>query len=353
MSIVAKMSKAMEAKHMGSEPKSGEVITDIIRTYNMYNYFYSRKESLEFFEKYLIEKKHPFVKKFQYMNTNTYSTTVGWCADIILRGAILPQESLDWFENKISEYDAATVIQTKTETNRPKTFKDKPHIEKVEEIIDNYFVDWNSDVNLSAIIQENGWSTSQVREIGSLISKLYEEIKEYETDPQVKEAYRFMSTLKRRQYIKFLESLLSPTDNHIKNANRLRKPRKKAKISEEKKVSKMKYLSHCQELNISSLSPSTVVQSSKVVLYDTKLRVVSVYIGKEDSLIEVRGTTIQNYDEEKSYTKKLRKPKESLELIINSTKRTIDKVVEGISGRNLPAKSGRLNENQLIIKGWK
>ena len=81
----------------------------------------------------------------------------------------------------------------------------------------------------------------------------------------------------------------------------------------------MKYQINDSELGIASIHPTEVVNANELWVYNTKTRKVGVYharnkdprnMGRDG--ITVKGTTIQDFCEESSMQKTLRKPKEQI-----------------------------------------
>jgi len=96
------------------------------------------------------------------------------------------------------------------------------------------------------------------------------------------------------------------------------------------------------ELGLTSLTPTKIYGAKKVILYNTKYRKVTVLEQATTQGLIIRGTTVDNFDANKSFSHRLRKPKEFF-----TNGMTFDKVKTD----RLEA-TGRLNEETIIVKVW-
>lgn len=77
-----------------------------------------------------------------------------------------------------------------------------------------------------------------------------------------------------------------------------------------KAVKTMTYQKKDEELGIESLSPARLVGAKAAILYNTKYRTLLRFVAKPGETLVVSGSSIRNHDEEKSTSRKIRKPKE-------------------------------------------
>jgi Pyruvate/2-oxoacid:ferredoxin oxidoreductase gamma subunit len=111
----------------------------------------------------------------------------------------------------------------------------------------------------------------------------------------------------------------------------------------------MKFLAESKEYGLKSISPEKIISSTMLVVFNEKYRTLTVYHAKDPRGLGVKGTTITNYDEEKSVTKKLRKPKEVLAKL--SGVRAVTNAIAAIKTK--PAKmTGRINENTVLVGAY-
>lgn len=103
----------------------------------------------------------------------------------------------------------------------------------------------------------------------------------------------------------------------IKNKIAPAKPKAKPKettatltANKAKAVKTMTYQKKDEELGIESLSPARLVGAKAAILYNTKYRTLLRFVAKPGETLVVSGSSIRNHDEEKSTSKKVRKPKD-------------------------------------------
>ena len=127
--------------------------------------------------------------------------------------------------------------------------------------------------------------------------------------------------------------------------------------SKETIVKKLKYAVNFPELGLASLHPTDIVYANEVWVYNTKTRKVGVYKAKNidprnmqraGTGIMVKGTTLQDFDEESSVQKTLRKPPEMIKNF-DGGKLKCKKSFEELT--TTPTKlNGRFNEHTIILR---
>lgn len=168
-------------------------------------------------------------------------------------------------------------------------------------------------------------------------------------DKDLKEGYSYLSRPQQKKYHAFVKSIIDECIRYSEET----KPmivRKKRRRDPSKVVSKVKYLEASSEFGIRSEPPQDIIDSKKVVVFNTKYRVLSVYCSKDNDTMSVKGTTILNYDEEKSESRTIKKPKALIKTIKNE--KSLDKVWSSQTSV-VKKPNGRLNEFTVIVKVFK
>ncbi len=105
--------------------------------------------------------------------------------------------------------------------------------------------------------------------------------------------------------------------------------------------------------NIVSLPPEEVFGSRILLTFNTKNRRLGYYVAKEGETLSIKGTTIQNYDETKSFSKITRKPERDLPMFRSAkNERRIEVVINTINGVTHKL-NGRLNSDTTLLKVFK
>ena len=183
-----------------------------------------------------------------------------------------------------------------------------------------------------------------------------QEVKEWK-DEDIKEAYAHMDAKMRKAFVEVFEKINTACDTIIQTKATTRKARKPKARSKEAIVKKLKYAVNFPELGLASLHPTDIVYANEVWVYNTKTRKVGVYKAKNidprnmqraGTGIMVKGTTLQDFDEESSVQKTLRKPPEMIKNF-DGGKLKCKKSFEELT--TTPTKlNGRFNEHTIILR---
>lgn len=123
--------------------------------------------------------------------------------------------------------------------------------------------------------------------------------------------------------------------------------KKSSKITED-----VQYKKDDDKLQIISIDPATIIKAKVLLMYNVKNRKISLLYSTNDGF-EMRGTTIHNIDEEKSFQKILRDPTK----LINSVRDESLQRTEFVLNTHIKSKSqkvsGRTNNDIIFIKRWK
>jgi len=102
-------------------------------------------------------------------------------------------------------------------------------------------------------------------------------------------------------------------------------------------------------LGLESVRPETLIGAKQAIIYNTEYRFLMYFKSATDDGFMVTGSTLKNYDVEKSVFKKIRKPEEMAAVIKGQTIATIRKYLDKITSKEFACK-GRFNENSIIVK---
>jgi hypothetical protein len=163
------------------------------------------------------------------------------------------------------------------------------------------------------------------------------------------EGYSYLSKPAIKKRISLLNEMLNDVDLYKSAKKATRKPRIKKEKSADKMVSKLKYQNSSGNFGVVSINPIKIVGSSKVYLFNEKYRKLTVLYTSSLSGLTVKGTTIRNFEDNKSYAIKLRKPKDILSIIVSKTERQTTNALKKLTTKKISAK-GRVNENTIILK---
>jgi len=177
-------------------------------------------------------------------------------------------------------------------------------------------------------------------------------------DPDIKEAYGHFDAKMRKAFVEVFEKIMTACDTIIQTKATTRRARKPKARSKDTIVKKMKFQINDSELGIASIHPTEVVNCNELWVYNSKTRKVGVYhaLNKDprrmgrDGLM-VKGTTIQDFDQERSMQKTLRKPKEQISNWTGSAKTKFAKAFDELTTTGIKM-NGRMNEHTIILKAF-
>jgi hypothetical protein len=161
-----------------------------------------------------------------------------------------------------------------------------------------------------------------------------------------REGYSFLTKPKLNKYYDFVCDSYDGAQSFL-DKSYPKKIRKKKPVDPEKVVKNLKHLSKDETLNLQSVNPKDILGASMLTVYNTKNRALTLYIAKENGF-SVKGSTILNWDEDKSQTKKLRKPQETLPMFVGVGYSMVHPRFLGIKTK--PSKpNGRINGNMILL----
>lgn len=286
------------------------------------------------------------------------------------RGGILDDICLKWLDPKVEEVlvigHGKLAEEAKKEAAKPVTIVIDHRVrdemlglglaQELEELILKgiFPKDYETAYN---ILDHNKPSPAVLRHIVSNLQIFMDEFNDF-TVQEIEEGFS-----SRKAFIKSKEAYVELLDlgkSYSTNAKTRRKMNRKRKnhgvgpkARAAKAVSKVNYKIEDRELRLISIDPESIVGAKGLLVYHTKNRKVGLYVAADDAGLGVKGTTIQGFDEKKSFQKTLRKPGEQLSTLRDATFKRTGIVLN----KNIKAKAGtmngRLNDHIVLLKVWK
>jgi hypothetical protein len=165
---------------------------------------------------------------------------------------------------------------------------------------------------------------------------------------QLKEAYDFMTRPQQKKWLKNIEEITKGCYEHGRIAVKPRRARKRKMKTPTQIVSKMKYENSNEEYKLVSVRPEDIIGASKLIVFNTKYRQLTIYHAKDLSGLSVKGSTLQNFSSDQSETRRLRKPHAMLQEALKGI-RAFDRAWGTLKTK--PTKpTGRINDNTIILK---
>lgn len=348
--------KEYEKSLSGGEPtwKNGE--ESITRALNWYNYHSDTKESKKFTLSYLKEiKANKNDIEVLEKVSDEYFQNLGFVCRMKLRGAPISDKNEKWIESFINtlKVKKEVVVEKTTPTISIQdrvAEKTKFYIAEVEGAIDDcLFVKDFSLFQPYELLQTLGFKAAHANTLIKFFQKRQEEISLSLKDKDLAEGYSNFSKKELKEYLNLLDKIINDAKKLAHNAKVTRAPRKKKAKPVDKIVSKIQYKKEDNEYKIVSINPVDIVGCSQLWIFNTKTRKLGVYNSKDADGLNVKGTTIVNFDDTTSVHKTLRKPEVTLPEVIKSGKVALKKLLPGINAVE-QALTGRINGDTILIR---
>jgi hypothetical protein len=167
-------------------------------------------------------------------------------------------------------------------------------------------------------------------------------------DKQLVEGYSHLKLSTVKKIVEFYAQLQTGL-LETKQSKKIVRIRRKKPTDKTKIVRRIKYLKEFPELNLKSVDPVNIIGASEVWVYDTDRKKIGVYASEYEGTLSVKGTSIDNYSEAKSYEKTMRKPETQVPEFMAARKNGLHKYVDTIRGKKLAARK-RLLPSMVIVR---
>lgn len=278
---------------------------------------------------------------YQKPTFKIYPKEFAYYCRVLLNNSLIPYENLQWFLKKTSE------VEGKLKIKSPKKLKSRSegiientnqYLDRIEESL--YILIETSKVSIKGILI--GAKSIHAKKIKVVCDNKVKEYSDILTtrDKDIQEAYQYLPRNTIKGIIKFYQDISRDCDSIIGIS----------RIKRKRKVKPKKILaSFCENhptLPIKGIHPESIIGSKRVVVFDIRYRKLGCYYS--DSGLDIKGTTIQNFDSQRSTHRILRKPDRILTNISGAGIVEFNKAYEAL--RTIKnGLTGRLSKNTLIL----
>jgi hypothetical protein len=338
---------------MGDEPE-GPVSSDsdFGKRLNWYHYMCDKEDARQYLKDWLITQKMTGVlfKKIDSIPDAWIPFGSAWRARIASRGTQLTLEQNNKILADIKYGIAKGAKELVLDKVEGPSIQDRVK-ERVSNIIGDIEEMWDSDVaviNLYEWLQKNAIPAAHVTKIISYYKPLESE---YEAavfgDPEVLEGYRQYTKPQIKARYARIHKMIEDAEKYAGVTKKLRKPRKTKAPSATKILQHFKYQKESNEHKVASVSPESILGAQELWVFNSKYKVLSVFIAKDRAGLGVNRQAITNYDETTSKSMRIgRKTDEHLNKVISSGKIILRKLATEM---DLPI-TARLNEATILLK---
>lgn len=151
------------------------------------------------------------------------------------------------------------------------------------------------------------------------------------------------------KYLITYDNIIADLERIAKNKKAVAKVGKRKVIDATKVIKGLKFLKKSDEFKIESINPERIVGAKALYFFNVKIRQIAMYTAYEGGALTVKGSTLFNFDPEKSSVRTLRKPDEILPKILDSTKKQCEKLYGALTTKPLKG-TGRINRDCVILR---
>ena len=222
-------------------------------------------------------------------------------------------------------------------------------IADLEVLLDAYYRD-GRQFKMADWIIKNNVKPQIAQRIATYYKPLYSEAFDALNgkDEQLKEGYSHYKKAQLKAYVEFLRSIVSCAETTA-TIVKARKPRKKKEKPVSVIVSKLKYKAKDDEHKLVSVDPKQIVGCNQLWVFNTKYRTLAVYNAMGPAGLNVKGSTVIGFDEKTSIVKKLRKPTEQLDKLMQGGKIILRKYMDEVKCKPKEA-TGRINNETVLLR---
>src|SRR6056300_1442087 len=170
-----------------------------------------------------------------------------------------------------------------------------------------------------------------------------------EQDEQLREGYSHLDKVDVKKAVDLFQGIVGACDLITAESKASRKTRSPKPKSAEKLVAKIKYCKSDEKYKVASINPADIIGCNELWIFNTKARKIGKYIAEEHQTLQVKGTTLQFFNEKESIAKTLRKPEQQLAEFNKSGKVQLRKFLPNIKGVETKL-NGRFNNDTVILK---
>jgi len=365
---LSKISTGGDDKYVGSEPSWKDVeCTDskVASAFTWYNYFCTRKDAKAFTLEYLKLGSRPKeeISAISSLPDSAFDFQLGWLSRMLCVGLIPSDRIKEVYANKYKELlkkskEIKTVKKAPQETAQVINIQDRirekasEEIGEIEGYIDEFILnDCKQKGDIVNLLKSRQYSSVVAKRICDAFISRAKEIEEVIAgeDEQLKEGYSNFSKPELKRFKELLDTIVSETNRMVSDNKPVRKARKAKEKPAALVVAKMNYMKEFAELNLKSVSPEKIVGALQVWTYNTKTKLLGVYNADNAKGITVKGSTLQNFNEQTSIGKRLRKPEVVLPNLLSAGKVQIKKILPDLTTKE-SILTGRMNDDIIIVR---
>lgn len=364
-----------DEKYTGSEPEWPAEAADwdnerfdnkLRKSFYYYNYYYSQKDCKKYVVEWLQKNSKlsiEEVKAFNRAGDRLLPMTV--CSLIMAHRAGMPFRGrhIEFIIDSVMDVVAKAEPEVLDAVATPEQVAHRPTIQdrlaertseiigELEGIFDDVATGVKNPTKLYDYLVANNVVQSQLGKYEDVykIRKAELELAISRKDDQVREGYSHLKAADFKRIIAWIDDLLAAVEQYRGVKKATKKARVKKAPSREKVVARLKYAKDNAGLKIVSINPADIIGASALWVYNIKTRKLGRYVAAAYQTLNVKGTSIVNFDTDKSVSKTLRKPDEKLREFAKAGKVALRKFLDDIKATEAKM-NGRISADVVLLK---
>jgi len=349
------MSRITVTEPHGITPDLTNYKSALSRAFNFYNQDKDKKDARIYLKTYI--KHKGMTVNIDGVSDSNIIQTYGWLSRMVLNGNTLLErhnEELDSYITNLSTTNQ--VIKVVVDKVSKPSVRDYMQ-DKIAEVIGELegqvdaFLKEDKEFDLYNYLQANSIPKPYCKDIDEWARKRGTEFTEvYKTvDKDTKDGYSNISRRQQANLVKLFGAFIVDLEKYTQFKKANRKPRITKAKPPAVQVARIKFKKEDTELGIKSVNPSEMVGASQVWVYNVKYKRLAAY--RSDSVlgIQVKGSTLQNYDPDMSECRSIRRPEAFLKVLLDASKVKLRKLLSDLTTKGYDV-TGRINDECIILR---
>ena len=349
------MSRVVVNEPRGITPDLTNYTSALSHAFNFYNQDRDKKDARMYLKTYI--KHKGMAVDIDGVSDSNIILTYGWLSRIVLNGNTLinrHNEDLDsYITNLSTTKEVIKVIVDKAPRLSVRDYMQDKIAEVIGELEGQVdaFLKEDKEFDLYNYLQANSIPKPYCKDIDTWARKRGIEFTEVykTTDNDIKEGYSNISRRKQANLVKMFGAFIVDLERYTQFKKANRKPRIAKAKPPAVQVARIKFKKEDTELGIKSVNPSEMVGASQVWVYNVKYKRLAAYRSDSVHGIQVKGSTLQNYDPDMSECRSIRRPEAFLKVILDASKVKLRKLLSDLTTKGYDV-TGRINDECIIVR---
>jgi hypothetical protein len=349
------MSRITVTEPHGITPDLTNYKSALSRAFNFYNQDKDKKDARLYLKTYI--KHKGMTVDIDSVSDSNIILTYGWLSRMVLNGNTLidrHNEDLDSYITNLST--TKQVIKVAVDKTPRPSVRDYMQ-DKIAEVIGELegqvdaFLKEDKEFDLYNYLQANSIPKPYCKDIDVWARKRGTEFTEVykTTDKDTKDGYSNISRRQQANLVKMFGAFIVDLEKYTQFKKANRKPRVTKAKPPAVQVARIKFKKEDTELGIKSVNPSEMVGASQVWVYNVKYKRLAAYRSDSVQGIQVKGSTLQNYDPDMSECRSIRRPEAFLKVLLDASKVKLRKLLSDLTTKGYDV-TGRINDECIIVR---